>query len=1028
MFDSNSDSENTTQNTGILEESSDMQLLAEARGDQLQEDNASLIRQNNILRAQFEQAVSISQKATELHKEIDSLKAQLFECNTQKEDLQNRLEISIKAQNEAQRKLDEEHTRNAAQRKSDVNAMQAELNKIKKSYESKIDKLCAINNKLQQEKDADEIAQKTLVGKIDKMVFNSSHFLNRQISSFEELCTILETETLPAQQVQVQKPLQESQEVVYGQNTKHVCEFQKKAKKAKSELKAALKKLADAQAELQSKNREIDSLNFKYEKDIREINEKLSQVNEDKALGDADKEHKISTLEAKVESLKEELAKKKKSEQPQKVVIEKKPIVAAKKSTEKVEEKPKENKIESDDKFINEQLSSRIEELTAQLASMTQQRDSLKQLYDESEARNNSLITSHQSEHNELQALKTVHAETLNEVETIRIALHAREDNDDKKEASRRRKEQQKTRNAIAQLEDSNEKLKKQAYELQLENENAAQQINDYKDKFTRVESENTELKEQITKLTIDLGEARARISNIVPLTEEDFLPRVAWASHDFEGQLAQQIAKISSNDALHAASKLQQIYRAISKHYAKQIDQIKSVAEESNNDSSRMYSYMNDFIVSLSIALNDKATQFEEFMQNHEIGTALVNRVTALRTTITDLSHSREALQTLVESIGATFGITNCTDIYTKISAIRTEFDTQIAISAKQAKKMKAVKTELSDLKVKYTTENDEKERSISRLKSTLESVNETNARLTETNKKYKMEIADAKRRENDLTTQIEHLEQQHKEETEEANNAHNNQVQAIKQEYTETIDHLTSNLSEANQTITEADAQLQKYKKIISTQKSSIQECKAELQATKQQYEIALKKLSDRSGIEKKQLVDSYEKAIRELTEQSDKQSNDLIRLSEGITKKEKRIKEFKSTIAQLKHDNAKLEKDGKLREEEFARENKIAQTAIKGAAMSAESQYTAKLSEQKTKWEAEKRRILAFVADELRQFFNANEAIDEKSFRSIITKAKEEINRLQRTDAAIRRMVGATCRQTTDDAVAQLVISTK
>ena len=138
MFDSSSDSENTTANTGILGESSEMQLLAEARGDQLQEDNTSLIRQNNVLRAQFEQAVAISQKATELHKEIDQLKAQLFQANTQKEDLQNRLEISIRTQNEAQKRLEEEHAKNATLRKSDLDAMQQELNKTKKSFQSKL--------------------------------------------------------------------------------------------------------------------------------------------------------------------------------------------------------------------------------------------------------------------------------------------------------------------------------------------------------------------------------------------------------------------------------------------------------------------------------------------------------------------------------------------------------------------------------------------------------------------------------------------------------------------------------------------------------------------------------------------------------------------------------------------------------------------------------------------------------------------------------------------------------------------------
>ena len=251
-----------------------------------------------------------------------------------------------------------------------------------------------------------------------------------------------------------------------------------------------------------------------------------------------------------------------------------------------------------------------------------------------------------------------------------------------------------------------------------------------------------------------------------------------------------------------------------------------------------------------------------------------------------------------------------------------------------------------------------------------------------------------------------------------------HSNQISCIKKEYSQTIDHLTQELNKANTTIVEAETQIRKYKKIIKEQKAQLEDHREEIKTVKQQSEIVKKQTCQKNSIEKQQLVDNYESTIAELTEQTSQLSKDLSKAKSRIEKKEKKLKETKESYLVLKRENAKLVKEASLKDEEYQRENKLHDAAVKNATMLAESQYTLKLNEMKMKWENEKKSLLVYVVDEFHQFFNAKEQIDEKSFKATIQKAKTEIDRLQKTENAIRKMCNVNGQQSTDDAVARIV----
>ena len=104
---------------------------------------------------------------------------------------------------------------------------------------------------------------------------------------------------------------------------------------------------------------------------------------------------------------------------------------------------------------------------------------------------------------------------------------------------------------------------------------------------------------------------------------------------------------------------------------------------------------------------------------------------------------------------------------------------------------------------------------------------------------------------------------------------------------------------------------------------------------------------------------------------------------------------------------------------------REKKLSAASARSAVLTAESDCAAKMNDQKTKLESEKRRLYAFVADAFKQFYNPQETMDERSFRSVVNHVRDELNALTLTNTAVRRLVGASQHQKTDDAVAQALM---
>ena len=96
------------------------------------------------------------------------------------------------------------------------------------------------------------------------------------------------------------------------------------------------------------------------------------------------------------------------------------------------------------------------------------------------------------------------------------------------------------------------------------------------------------------------------------------------------------------------------------------------------------------------------------------------------------------------------------------------------------------------------------------------------------------------------------------------------------------------------------------------------------------------------------------------------------------------------------------------------------------LKAQLMAVETKYSVIADEQRHKWEAEKRNLFCFFAQQFGSFFDAKQSLNEDSFKIIVNRIKNEIEKHKKQEQTIRKLLKARESQSTEDALADLVLS--
>jgi hypothetical protein len=196
-------------------------------------------------------------------------------------------------------------------------------------------------------------------------------------------------------------------------------------------------------------------------------------------------------------------------------------------------------------------------------------------------------------------------------------------------------------------------------------------------------------------------------------------------------------------------------------------------------------------------------------------------------------------------------------------------------------------------------------------------------------------------------------------------------------------------------------------------------------ELNGQKGSVNRAADALAERYEAEKADMNTAHENAVAMLRKEMERQRSDLEHISAVLAQTETQCRTLKSEKDQLARKYQRLKNEVKLIKDSTAKEKKLSELAVVTNRVSLENEFNTRCDELRTRTECEKRKLFGFGAAAFKRFFNPMEEIDERAFRRVVTQAREELERLTVADQAIRRLVDAAEHQTTEDAVARLVM---
>ena len=1001
--------------------STDPQIITEASNEQLLEENANLTKQNSVLKAQFDQAVKITEKMNETHIENEKLKAMIRNLNNEKQDLTQRLEILGISQKELTDKYEKEKSLAGEQIESDKKTTENEIEKIKSFFSEKNEKITKQLTEQQELNKLMEVSHKTILGKIENILKNCSKYFNQEFASFDDFCLFIEHQSSCGYTIQTVQPndvpLYPVQQVQNNDERLQSCA--RKIKALKKQLKESERRSNELKATIANEKDNFRNTETFHQKEINELNQKINTMKEDFSLKEDKLKHQISLLEARISAAKSETKKVQKQQQQQVVQTPTQPIVIQQVTPEKKQEK----KIEEFEE-INEQYQSRIKELTKQLDIQSKKYSEVCSSNKEIMQKMKEMKEESEKSKNELSALKSVHQETVSEVTALRSALHSKCDSQNKTLEQQRKREYQKMKALVTNLDKKVESLKNQLFEAESEKEKIQLQYNEQCTKLSVLTHEAEEAKQSEEKMKKELNETKLKLSSKKEITEEDIFPSASWTNNSFDTEINKTITTIATNRSLSCQSKLQHIYKTILSYYDQKNQVYEAKINASYEQTAAIKAKIDDFIVSLTIALSDSPVTLEQFLADG-LGQQILSTAKGLRTKANDEQRRAECLQAIFDSLASKLGANSVEDVITKIEMIMNETTRMKEIISNKKKSQKILKSNINELQKKLNSHEMETNTRTSQLENEIKVLNNSSENLKKSIQKLKEELKEARERICELEAENAELLSE-KEEREESFNSEIEKItQETEQKHIQVELHLQNQIRQAEESMKESENQIAKFKKAICMQKKTISEKEQQLQQQKEEAEKSLNAQQQRGTIEKEQLIKNYEKAIEEITEQCNAHRNDVEKLSKELSKAERRSKEAKSFVIKTKLENTKLKKEIKTHEEQFEREKKLHESSLKNSMISAETTFNSKINAMKAKYEEEKRSLIAFAASEFAQFFTSTESVDEKSFKTLITRVKDHLSSLAKSDSSIRRMLNVQQNQSTDDAVAQLIL---
>ncbi|OHT12331.1 hypothetical protein TRFO_17923 [Tritrichomonas foetus] len=984
---------------------------------QLQQEIDRLREENNTLRTQFNEVSSMSDQLETIHQQNIQLTKQIRIANSERDDLQRRLDISLQRNEEIKKQREQEKITPTIIKNTHDDKSIIEKERIQ--WQNEKNALTLKNSELLQLLTNEQNKNAEIQKSITSLISTSNNYFQTSFSTIQEISSYIgQSPRPPCRLGTPRKDPEISKSTIDSLN--------QKIKKQRSEIKE-LKKLYNM-SEQHSTQIQNETKKSKEEADniITELEGKLTQLQHNFQLQELQSHHELQMRDNQIRNLQDtihELQQKQSDTQSDysKGEFSTNEINFMKKQLQSYKDKVHEyNKTLTQMKHENSQLQS-------QLSEANNSAETIKKRLANSETNGTNLLAENENIKCSLSTLQIEYDKLQEQYQTSISQIQSLESSSKQNETNQLETQSKidKLNNSVSILESACEKYKNETRTLYderdkiitiLQKENNL--LKSYEVCFRKLSDENKSIKK-------NLHAEQFKISNQIVKQEEIDIPYTSWFCKEFPSELCNMINDTAKNNSLPITTKLRYILAIIAKFYNKKLKDCETEHEDSTKYDNQKIKVLEQLLEKLSgidkftnvsveallsdpskiVNISSSIDQIKVTIEEKESEITKVNDILLSIYTKLSVTTKEEALNTLDRLIHTLEQLKNQVDHQkVKMNKQKKEFATFKSVCLSQQKEIEDI---VNDQQEQYSKMVQERDELLAKLKET--------------------ELAN-----NTLSTDISRLNNEHKEslnihekKCDEVMSSMKSQIDEVKNQYSQELNSKDQQIMDMQQKIQQQEKEIIQWKRTAELlKKSKIEKDNQLIEVTTKAQEMERTR-QEKLAREKASLKAQFEQLVNHTKAKNEELRKLVLKTTKSLEETQKRNKELVSSCTQLSIENQQHQAKIEGMKEELEREHRLMDTKLKASVMSIELQTQNNIEELKSQYDLEKRNIFGYIATSFRQFFNASSILNEDSFKSLVDTVHAELLRLAKQDLTLRKILGITPAESIESHISKLLL---
>lgn len=525
-----------------------------------------------------------------------------------------------------------------------------------------------------------------------------------------------------------------------------------------------------------------------------------------------------------------------------------------------------------------------------------------------------------------------------------------------------------------------------------------------------------------VEKLTMENKRLKAHVEELkaMPVPEPvretvvEQIPYTSWFAPEFPGDLRSVVADICQNNVTPTALKLKHVLSAVGKFYNDVVTDKNKQISEKQECLDTFCDRLDSFLVSLGTLIGKGELKATQILSDKSASSVILDAISEMKTETQELAKTARSTSEQLSQIFKAIGVTNFNDCLTEIRA-RTEGVKRIEKLAKtQKQKAKKLKKKEKQLRSQLQERELALKAVIDGQKSTISELEKANRAAESTILEHQMEITELQGRAQtmSLNLQKEPVVQE--------------DFEPERRQLLQSIEELRQKLHDSTKKNEKQEREVCEWKSVAASLKQEKKRRDAQLQDLESQTEKMRETYQARMASEKQELKSQYEQLIEKLRQKNSELRALSAQSGEAAEACESKNRELVKRLNSCDKENERIRQRAVLQDEEIGRERQLLSTKSRALAIQAEMRCQSLIEEMKLKHEEEKTQICGYVISQFKELFDGRQCLNVPCMKQIVEKASSEYHRLLMSDQSIRRLLCISVPESTEDAVARLVLS--